>query len=64
MCIFQTIFHYRLLQDIEYCSLCYTVNPDCLSIWGIVASTIPPSFNHHIIVHYMNGLKLTQLGSF
>ena len=24
---FQTLFHYRLLQDIEYNSLCYTVGP-------------------------------------
>ena len=22
---FRLFFHYRLLQDIEYCSLCYTV---------------------------------------
>ena len=27
----QIIFHYRLLRDIEYCSLCYTINPHCLS---------------------------------
>ena len=27
---FFIFFHYRLLQDIEYSSLCYTVNP-CLS---------------------------------
>ena len=24
--IFQIVFHYRLLQDIDYSSLCYTVN--------------------------------------
>ena len=24
---FQIIFHYKLLQDIEYSFLCYTVNP-------------------------------------
>ena len=24
---FQMLFHYRLLQDIEYRSLCYTVGP-------------------------------------
>ena len=28
----QIIFHYRLLQDIKHCSLCYTVTPCCLSI--------------------------------
>ena len=30
------LFHYRLLQDIDYSSLCYTVNPCCLSISYIV----------------------------
>ena len=25
--IFKIIFHYRLLQDIEYSSLCYKVGP-------------------------------------
>ena len=30
--IFQIIFHYRLLQDIECNSMCYTANPCCLSI--------------------------------
>ena len=25
--LFQILFHYRLLQDIEYSSLCYTVGP-------------------------------------
>ena len=33
---FQVTFHYRLLQDIEYSSLCYTVGPCCLSILYIV----------------------------
>ena len=32
LCVFQIVFHYRLLQDIDYTSLCYTVNPRCLSI--------------------------------
>ena len=30
--LFQIILHYRLLQDIEYSPLCFTVNPCCLSI--------------------------------
>ena len=30
--LFLVLFHYRLLQDIEYSSLCYTVGPCCLSI--------------------------------
>ena len=29
--LLQILFHYRLLQDIEYSSLCYTVGPCCLS---------------------------------
>ena len=33
---FQIIFHYRLLQDVEYSSLCYTVNSCCLSILCII----------------------------
>ena len=34
--LFQILFHYRLLQDIEYSSLCYTVGPCCLSILYVV----------------------------
>ena len=34
---FQILFHYRLLQDIEYSSLCYIVGPCCLSILHLVA---------------------------
>ena len=26
---FHIIFHYGLSQDIEYCSLCYTIRPCC-----------------------------------
>ena len=33
--LFQILFPYRLLQSIEYNSLCYTVG-SCLSIWYIV----------------------------
>ena len=29
----QILFHYSLLQDIEYSSLCYPVNPCCFFIW-------------------------------
>ena len=32
----QILFHYRLLQDIEYSSLCYTVGPFYLSTLYIV----------------------------
>ena len=34
--LFHILFHYGLLQDIEYCSLCYIVGPYCLSILYIV----------------------------
>ena len=34
--LLHTLFHYDLLQDIEYSSLCYTVGPCCLSILYIV----------------------------
>ena len=33
--------HYRLLQDVEYSSLCYTVGPCCLSILDILVSVNP-----------------------
>ena len=34
--LFYILFHYRLLQDIEYGSLCYTQGPSWLSILYIV----------------------------
>ena len=34
--LFQILFPYRLLQNIEYSPLCYTVGPCCLSILYIV----------------------------
>ena len=34
--LFRTLFHYRLLQDIEYSSLCYAVSPCWLSILYIL----------------------------
>ena len=37
---FWILFHYRLLQDIEYISLCYTVGPG-LSILYIVVFVNP-----------------------
>ena len=33
---FQILFPYRLLQNIEYSSLCYTVGPRWLSVFYIV----------------------------
>ena len=34
--LFQILFHYKLLQDIEFISLCYRVYPCCLSILYMV----------------------------
>ena len=37
--LFQILFHYSLLQDIEYSSLCYTVGPSYLPILYIAVCT-------------------------
>ena len=37
--IFQILFHYRLLRDTEYSSLCYTAGPYCLPTLYIVAKS-------------------------
>ena len=37
-----TLFHYDLSQDIEHCSLCYTVGPCCSSILNIKAFNCSP----------------------
>ena len=42
--IFQTVFHYGLLQDNEYSSLCYIVGPFWLSILYIVVYIINSKF--------------------
>ena len=34
--LFSILFHYSLLQNIQYSSLCYTVSPCCLSILYMV----------------------------
>ena len=59
----QIPFHYRLLQDSEYSSMCYTGNPCCLfhrndvlSINPILLiSFLPPSFpfSNHKLVFYV-----------
>ena len=36
---FQILYHYRLLQDIEYSSPCYAVGPCCISTSYIVVCT-------------------------
>ena len=40
----QILFHYRLLQDIEYNSLCYIVGPCCLSIVYTLKAMVFPVF--------------------
>ena len=42
--LFQVIFHYRLLQDIEYSSLCYRVSPCFLFNTYITVISINPKF--------------------
>ena len=54
--IFQIVFYYRLLQDIEYISLCYTGNPCHLSILCIVFVSVNlilliyPSLTFYLVV--------------
>ena len=56
MCVY-ILFHYRLLQDIEYGSLCYTVGPClsvlCSSVYLLISNSqlIPPCpfpFGNHV----------------
>ena len=63
--LFQILFSYSLLQNIEYSSLCYTVDPRSLSIlcmWCVYANPnflIYPSppfpFGNHKFVFYVCG---------
>ena len=47
--LFWSIFHYRLLQNTEYSSLCYTVRPCYLSILCIVCvCSVVPDFRDPI----------------
>ena len=70
--LFQILFPYRLLQDIEYSSLLYTVNPCCLSfIYGnvhllitcsqFIPSSHPFPFGNHRFVFYVKGQPLDPL---
>mgnify|MGYP000173797179 CR=1 FL=1 len=63
--IFEIIFHYRLLQDIEYRSLCYTVNACYLSIsYTLVSVNLMPlnlslllfPLGNHKFVFYICGV--------
>ena len=70
--IFEVILHYKLLQDIDYSSLCYTIGPCCFSTLYIVVyiclsqtpslSLCPPStpsfsFINHKFVFYFCFIK-------
>ena len=43
--LFQILFHYRLLQDTEYSSLCYIVGPSYLSTYPklLICPSLPSS---------------------
>ena len=49
--LFHILFHYGLLQDIEYSSLCYTVGPCCLSILYIVIYSSSLCFEKCIVFY-------------
>ena len=57
VCIFQILFHYRLLQDIEYSSLCYIVVPCWLSF------SVSVQFNRSVTSNSLqpHGQKHTRL---
>ena len=60
---FQILFHYMLLQDTEYSSLCYRVGPCCLFyIWQCVSvnpkfpiypSPLSLPFGNHKFIFYI-----------
>ena len=47
--LFQILFHYALLQDIEYSSLCYTVGPCCSVHLLISYSQFIPPFHFPLV---------------
>ena len=55
--LFHILFHYGLLQDIEYSSLCYTAGPYCVSILYILLIPIsqfillPPLFSPLVTIN-------------
>ena len=53
----QVLFHYRLLQDTEYSSLCYIVGPSCLSIYPKLL--ICPSFPSSLVAISLFSISLS-----
>ena len=51
MYILQSLYYYRLLQDIEYNSLCYTVGPCCLSVLYILVLSVNPKLLIYLSLH-------------
>ena len=49
--LFQILFHYGLLQDIQYSSLCYTVGPCCLTILYIMVCICSPQTPNPSLPH-------------
>ena len=69
--IFQIIFHYSLVQDVEYSSLCYEINPHCLSILYIVVcipnlslSSLSTFGNHKLVFYVCECVFVLNTGSF
>ena len=68
--LFQIIFPYQLLQNIEYSSLCYRVGPFRLfTLYMLILTSpfihLPPfSFGNHSLFSMSVGLFSLQIGSF
>ena len=57
--VFQTLFHYRLLQDIEYSSLCYMGGPCCFLVLYVVVVYV----NLKLLTYLFPQLPLSPLVS-
>ena len=69
--LFQILFPFRLLHNIEQGSLCYTVGPCCLSILNIAVCTcqlqipnlslplpLPPPSNHKFVFYVCESISV------
>ena len=48
--LFQILFPHRFLQNIEYSSLCYTIDPHCLTILYIVVCILEKEIAAHFSI--------------